>query len=193
MIGYLRGKVILSEKDYIILDVNGVGYKVYVPAQFNVYDEECELYVTTNVTENSITLYGFPTRDDQKVFEILCEAHGIGPKTAIGFLSVMNGNDIAGAIINEDENLLATCPGISTKKAQKLILELKDRFKEMPVEVTLSVKNTAYKAEAVEALVALGYNRAPAQKAVENVCAASDIKDVSKIITKALAMLSKKV
>lgn len=196
MIGYLNGTVILEEKDFIIVNVNGVGYKVFTAGIEGVLDSEIELYITTFIKEKeeTIVLFGFPSRFDQQVFEILCEANGLGPKTALKFLSSMSGSEIANAMVNEDENLLSTIPGVSSKKAQKYILELKDKFASLPIDVTIKASaSSTHKIEAVEALVALGYNRIPAQRAVDEICSNDDIKDVSKIITKSLALLSKKV
>lgn len=193
MIGYLRGNVILEEKDYVIIDVNGVGYKVFVPDSGSLPDGETELYVSTNVSENAISLFGFQSLADRQVFEILCEAHGIGPKSAMSFLSVMRGGEIASAIVSENDTLLSSVPGISSKKAQKLILELKDKFKDISIDISVTPSESPFRADAVDALVALGYGRSAAQKAVDEICSAGDIKDVSKIITKALARLSKKV
>ena len=194
MIGYFNGTVILQEEDFIIVNVNGVGYKVFVPRTDSVLGTEIELFITTffKEKEENIVLFGFPTRFDQQVFEILCEANGLGPKTALKFLSFMTGQEIANAMVTGNEMLLTTIPGVSSKKAQKYILELKDKFIALPVEITLKTGPTsAYKIDAVDALVALGYGRIPAQRAVDQVLSDSDLKDVNKIITKALSLLSK--
>ncbi|MBQ7257211.1 MAG: Holliday junction branch migration protein RuvA [Abditibacteriota bacterium] len=194
MIGYLNGTVILQEEDFIIVNVNGVGYKVFVPKADRILGQNIELFVTTffKEKEENIILFGFSTRFDQQVFEILCEANGLGPKTALKFLSSMTGQEIANAMVTGNEMLLTTIPGVSSKKAQKYILELKDKFAALPVDITLKTGPVAtFKLDAVDALVALGYSRIPAQRAVDQVVSESDLKDVNKIITKALSLLSK--
>ena len=194
MIGYLNGTVILQEEDFVIVNVNGVGYKVFVPKADRILGQNIELFVTTffKEKEENIVLFGFPTRFDQQVFEILCEANGLGPKTALKFLSAMTGQEIANAMVTGNEILLSTIPGVSAKKAQKYVLELKDKFTALPVDITLKTGSVSpYKLDAADALVALGYGRIPAQRAVDQVCGESDLKDVNKIITKALSLLSK--
>ena len=196
MIGYLNGVVILEEKDFIIVNVNGVGYKVFVPKPEPNLGESVELFITTffKEKEENIILFGFPTRFDQQVFEILCEASGLGPKTALKFLSAMSGQEIANAMVTGNEMILTTIPGVSNKKAQKYILELKDKFAGLPVDITIKAGPVAtYKQDAVDALCALGYNRIPAQRAVDQVVSEYDLKDANKIITKALTLLSKNV
>ena len=197
MIGYLSGKVISEASDYVILLVNGVGYKVFMPvssiSDLRSYEGDASLFITTIVREDAITLYGFITEDEQKVFEQLMSVSGVGAKSAASALSAMSAASIVNAIMAEDINTLSLIPGVGKKTAQRIILELKDKFaNNIVLEDTRSInKDNIVISEAIDALVGLGYNKTVVKRAVDSVCVGSDTKDVSTIIRKALSVLSK--
>ncbi len=182
MISYIRGELIALEEDKVILDVNGVGFGIFMPAQalgmLPPVGEEVRLHTYMNVREDAIQLFGFLTRDDLKVFKLLITVSGIGPKGGLAILSQLSPDDLRFAVMAGDVKAIATTPGIGKKTAEKLIIELKDKLHIEDVldkiddrnEASVSANGTnEIQAEAVQALVALGYSNADAVKAVKKV------------------------
>ncbi|MEE1014923.1 MAG: Holliday junction branch migration protein RuvA [Lachnospiraceae bacterium] len=180
MISFLKGYIEEKSEKSIFLDVNGVGYEVYMPAgsasQLPSVGEEVKIHTYLQISENGIGLYGFLTKDELNVFKLLITVNGIGPKGAVGILSALTANELRLAVLVDDDKAIAKAPGIGAKTAKKLILELKDKFhledalEEIaePVQTTGRGKNEMgdAHAEAVQALVALGYSNSDALKAV---------------------------
>lgn len=137
MIDFLRGKIAHVEADYIVLDVGGVGYRIYCanPHAFGAPDgEETTVYVHHHVREDAILLYGFATRNEQSLFRRLIEVSGIGPKVALGAMSGGRPEALVAAIWREDLAYLTRLPGIGKKTAQRIILDLKDKLGAPPAE-----------------------------------------------------------
>ena len=137
MIEYLRGQLLrIDEEDHIVVDVNGVGYGLDVPRstleRLPALGEEAELHVSFLLREDSIRLFGFATKAEKTVFEIFLNVSGIGPRTALDVLSAISIREIVSAIRLENVALLTGIPGIGRKKAERLIVELKDRVKLFP-------------------------------------------------------------
>lgn len=182
MISYIRGPLIEIEEDTIVVEAAGVGYNIKVP--MSVLDElpgmgkEVRIYTYLQVREDAMSLFGFLTRQDLKMFKQLLGVNGIGPKGALGLLSAMRPDDLRLAIISGDVKAISRAPGIGLKTAQRVILDLKDRIsmeEVMPVfaggleeREKGSTLADAGK-EAVDALVALGYSGMEATKAVRQV------------------------
>lgn len=180
MISFLKGYIEEKSEKSIFLDVNGVGYEVYMPtgsaSQLPSVGEEVKIHTYLQISENGIGLYGFLTKDELNVFKLLITVNGIGPKGAVGILSALTANELRLAVLVDDDKAIAKAPGIGAKTAKKLILELKDKFhledalEEIaePVQTTGRGKNEMgdAHAEAVQALVALGYSNSDALKAV---------------------------
>lgn len=182
MLSYIRGELVTIEEDKVIIDVNGVGFGVFMPAQSMNYlpmaGEEIRLHTYMNVREDAIQLYGFLTRDDLKVFKLLIGVSGIGPKGGLSILSQMSPDDLRFAVMANDAKTIAKAPGIGKKTAEKLIIELKDKLDIEDVlnknvddssVAVLSNSSNGVQAEAVQALVALGYGSTEATKAVKKV------------------------
>lgn len=182
MISYVRGELVAIEEDKVIVDVNGVGFGVFMPAQSMNYlpmiGEEVKLHTYMNVREDALQLYGFLTRDDLKVFKLVIGVSGIGPKGGLSILSQMSPDDLRFAVMANDAKTIAKAPGIGKKTAEKLIIELKDKLDIEDVlnktvddsnVVNLSNASNEVQAEAVQALVALGYGSMEATKAVKKV------------------------
>ncbi|TDF97659.1 Holliday junction branch migration protein RuvA [Paenibacillus piri] len=180
MIDFLRGIVAHRETEYVVLDVRGVGYRVFCANPFAVPGkdgEETTLYIHYQVREDAHLLFGFTTREEQSLFRLLLEVNGIGPKVAIGVLAGGRPEVIAAAIQQENINFLVKLPGIGRKTAQRMILDLKDKLGAIPSDKgSLSVVTggaDAYTAlqggdawsEARAALQALGYTEAEADSA----------------------------
>ena len=167
MIGYLKGNVKFLTGEECIVDVGGVGYKVFVDAvtrQSLTIDEAAEFFVHTAVREDSITLYGFKTRDALNFFETLMTVSGVGTKSALAIVSKISAADFFRAVATQDLNSLTKLPGIGKKSAQRILLELKDKAKDFSAEPssefqTAPILSNAFD-EATEALSAFGYTSA---------------------------------
>lgn len=185
MIGYIKGRLEEVMDGAIIVDNNGIGYEILVPASvigsLPSKGNEVKIYTYMNVREDLLQLFGFMTRDDLEVFKMLITVSGIGPKGALGILGVMSVDDVRFAVMSEDAKTISKAPGIGAKTARKLIIELKDKlnFKDV-IEGALdrgesAAANNSSSADkqiisdAVEALTALGYSASDAMKAVRMV------------------------
>lgn len=169
MIGFLRGRVAHLLADYCLLDVGGVGYRVYIASATRSrlhMGEEATLFTHLSVREDALTLYGFYSQEEYDIFQQLISVSGIGPKVALGILSAISVDNLCAAIHGQQLTVLTKLPGIGKKSAQRLILELKDKIaagsgdiaaddvSDMPVvgDDTIS--------EATAALISLGYSQA---------------------------------
>lgn len=176
MYEYIKGTYAGMNKDYIVVENSGIGYKIFTSgstlAQIPKVDQEIKLYLQQVVREDFIGLYGFLTTEELNMFKLLLTINGVGAKAALSLLSISNVNNLKYAILSNDEKTITRAPGIGKKMAQRIILELKDKIK--PDELVavgdgemLVEKNTENISEALEALVALGYTEKEAQKALD--------------------------
>ncbi len=204
MYSYIRGKLADVEENLVVIEAGGIGYNIYTTGQTLDYlpsvGEELKLYTYLQVREDAMQLYGFLTKDDLKVFKLLLGVSGIGPKGALGILSVMTTDDLRFAVLGEDAKMIAKAPGIGAKTAQRLILELKDKlsledaFEQKLANTTAAkVPNQAVgvKNDAVAALVALGYSSTDALKTVNaiEITEDSDVEDILKAALKNMAFM----
>lgn len=167
MIGSLKGTVAQLEAEYCIVDTaGGVGYRVFMPsahlAQL-VLGKEVRIHVHTAVREDAILLYGFLSREYYDLFEILLTVSGVGPKMALGILSAIKPDAFYTAVSNKDVKMLVKLPGVGKKTAERMLLELKDkvsgsRESDDVVQEIAEAGGSGAVAEAIEALVSLGYN-----------------------------------
>jgi Holliday junction DNA helicase RuvA len=166
VIAHLRGKLAQKDPSRIIVDVNGVGYEVFVPVTtFSALPglgSEVSIDIHTHVREDIIALYGFSTRRERTIFEKLMTISGIGPKLAVTILSGGSVEDLVGAIKRSDLARLTSIPGVGRKTAERIILELKDKLQDF---VEAQAK-PAVEVDVLSALENLGYNRALAENAV---------------------------
>lgn len=129
MIGSLKGVIDYRENNFVIVDVNGVGYKVLVPANFSAaLGEKVKLFTHTHVREDLLELYGFTTPADLKLFEYLISVSGVGCKTALGIFTVGQRKEIIHAITSNDVGFFTSVPRLGKKNAQKIIIELKNKL-----------------------------------------------------------------
>ncbi len=186
MIGHLKGTVIHQDLKSVILDVNGVGYKIYTNTSILDYHKEktLEFWTYLAVRENVLDLYGFQTKDEIDFFELLLTVSGIGPKSALGILSIATIQNLKHAISTGDTSHLTKVSGIGKKNAEKIVLELKDKLDGLVFEMEYS---TAGDVDALEALKALGYAEKEAREALKKV---SEAKDTGDKVKKALKLLS---
>jgi len=199
MISYIKGKLIEVIGDTIVVENNGIGFNIKVPAtvisKFSSVGETVKVYTYLQIREDAHSLFGFLTRDDLNIFKMLLNVNGIGPKGALAILSTISPNDLRFAVISGDAKLISSAPGIGNKTAQKLILELKDKIsledtfeKALTPDQTAHVDNSA-RNEAIEALCALGYGSAEAVRAVRDV-ENIESKDAEVILKEALKKLA---
>ena len=193
MIGFVEGIIEYIDVDKIVVNNNGVGYNVFMPASqidtLNV-DETVRVFTYLNVREDAIQLFGFLTRDDLEVFKLLITVNGIGPKGGLAVLSTITTDDLRVAVISEDAKAISKAPGIGAKTAQKVIIELKDKLNledvlEPKLDANFQVNDNNSMSEAVMALVALGYSQADAYRAVKSIDDIEEL-DVENVIKMAL-------
>jgi len=192
MFEYIKGKIAYLDNQKVIIDANNIGYKVYIPSC--IYLDllkmtEVFLYLSYMVKEDSHTLYGFLTKTQRDVFELLNTVSGIGTKTAILLLGHLDVENLHFAITNADIRIISKVPGIGRKTAERLIVELKDKFKILDKNILFtssSSKDHSLASDAIAALMNLGYSPIQAQKAVKSILEDSKQIDLSSLITKAL-------
>jgi len=193
MIAYLKGNLIykssLIKKDnYLIIDVNGVGYKVFVLDKILVstkLQDELELYIYTQVAETALDLYGFSSMEELNFFELLISISGIGPKSAMDILRKAKVEDLTKAVQTGNDDILSKVSGLGAKTAQKIVLGLKDKLGSMELS---SGQWDAHFGDAFEALLGLGYQSAQIKEAL----AECKSEDVGERVKEALKILSQK-
>lgn len=199
MISYIKGELVEVTEDSVVLDHGGMGFSIMMPgsilAKLPAIGSELKVHTYLYVKEDVLGLYGFLTKDDLKVFKLLITVSGIGPKGALAILSTMSPDDLRFAVLAGDAKTISKTPGIGSKTAQKLIIELKDKLKIEDVldgaggyEAQSDMADTAA-AEAVMALTALGYSAADATRAVKLVDSTGDM-DSETLLKAALKKLA---
>ena len=187
MISFIKG--ILTDKNptYIVIEVNGVGFGVFIPfSNFEKLGEvgsEIKIFTHLHVKEDSFTLYGFLYLEERSLFQMLIEVSGIGPRTAIGIISGTTVNDFYNLIINRNHTRLTAIPGIGKKTAERLVLELYDKVSKNIIKTSSDTKSTnssfELRSEAVQALCSLGFSRQVAEKSVANILMTTSLLDIS--------------
>lgn len=180
MFSYFKGSLEEINVDFVVVENNGIGYKIFVPASvinsFPARGSEIKLFTYLHVKDDGLSLYGFLDKDSLELFRQLLGVSGVGPKGALGILSVLSPNDLRTAVLSQDAKAISKSPGIGTKTAQKIIIDLKDKVNiddivpvdDMPVaDGALNVSGA--KNDAIEALTALGYSVKEAKSAVMKV------------------------
>ena len=193
MYAFIRGKIALIGEQHLALDVSGVGYKISVTQRFlqqAKLGEEVVLYTHLIVREDDLSLYGFAAEQEKNMFERLIGISGVGPKAGMAILSSMTLNDIATAILSADARAFSKVNGIGPKTAGRIVLELKDKIdvSEAGGGGVLAPAESTPVAEAMEALISLGYEKS---EAVSAVSAVKDLADSAEDLTRmALKRLS---
>jgi len=191
MISRLKGILETKAEKYVIMDIGGVGFKIFVSAatleNLPAAGQSATLHTHLNVREEALDLYGFLTQEELKFFELLLTISGVGPKVALGVLSIASVKTLVSAIAKGEVEFLTKVSGIGTKIAQKIILELKDKIVKLGFEAGEAATLEDY--EVIDALIGLGYTPNQARRAVRNL--PKDVKGVEKRIKEALKMLGK--
>lgn len=200
MFAYIKGNLEGKANNYIVIDVSGIGYKIFMSetAIENIGEigETVKVYTHYHVREDDISLYGFLTNEELRMFELLISVSGVGAKSAITMLSNISPSSFALAVISNDTVKLTKIPGIGAKTAARIILELKDKLKTEETinnsktnkEVREAIKDDNKVSEAISALQVLGYNRKEIEKAFEKL--EKDTLSVEDLIRKGLTILS---
>lgn len=204
MISYIKGELADVTEQSIVLECSGIGYEIAVPVstltELPSIGNEVKIHTYLYVREDAVNLYGFLTKEDLYVFKLLIGVNGIGPKGALGILSAITPDELRFAILADDVKTIAKAPGIGSKTAQKLIIELRDKLKLSDVfEQSLAAKAKGIEAvetagqdirsEAVQALASLGYSLSEATKAVGKVEITADT-TVEQLLKDALKKIS---
>ena len=196
MIAYLRGRILDKQPNRIVVDVNGVGYDVFVPlSTFYGLSEvggEVALRVHTHVREDALSLFGFATRLEQDLFERLIGVSGIGPKVGLAVLSGIEPVDLIHAIERGDLARLTAIPGVGKKTSERIVLELKDRLPraERPA-ASESAAPLLQRDDLLSALINLGYHRPLAEKAVDAAIKRTPDGDFERTLKQALRELAR--
>ena len=193
MFAYLKGKLEFIGENHIIIDVTGVGYKVYTSTstmqKLPQLHQEVKVFTYLHIREDIMDLYGFISQEQLSMFELLISVSGVGPKAALGILSTISASAFALAVVASDAKTITKAPGIGKKLAERIILELKDKIKSQELIDMQQTQNDFAvpandSAEAVHALVVLGYSAGEAAKAVQAV--QTEGLEVEEIIKQAL-------
>ena len=177
MYSYITGTLQEVRTDFIVVENNGIGYQISVPMR--ILQElpqsggQVKVYTYLYVREDAFSLFGFLSRDELTMFQLLLNVSGIGPKGALALLSVLSADEIRFAVVSDDVKTITKAPGIGKKGAQRLIIELKDRISledafesAADTDPAVTESGNAARKEAMEALIALGYSRAEAAGAL---------------------------
>jgi Holliday junction DNA helicase RuvA len=198
VIGLLRGQLLKRDPAHVIVEVNGVGYRVFVPLStyYRLPDERTEvlLHTVTHLREDALHLYGFITERERALFDLLRGVTGIGPRLAINILSGITAEELAAAIGRADLVRLSAIPGVGRKTSERIILELKEKILpllEPAVAASEGDRSEEVLQDVVSALLNLGYNRSAASKAATKALRTVDgDQDFETVIRQALRLLA---
>lgn len=199
MFAYIKGSLEMKFKNYVVIDVGGLGYKIFMAE--NAIDNIGEIgnivkvFTYYRVREDDVSIYGFNTQEQLRMFELLLSVSGVGAKSALVMLSCIEPSEFAIAVISNNVKLLTQIPGIGPKSAQRIILELKDKLKAEQNEEQIeeskakTAKVNENVQEAISGLMVLGYSKKDIEKAFEHLAVES--LSVEDLIKKGLILLSK--
>ncbi len=200
MFAYISGKLAYKMEGYVIVDVNGIGYKIFMSKisidKLGNIGENVKIHTYLKVREDDMSLFGFITYEELSMFELLISVSGVGAKTAISMLACIEPSKFALAVITNDIKTLTKIPGVGAKSAQRIVLELKDKLKtEIAInesndsEVTKEVEKDMELEDAISALQVLGYSRKEIEKVFEKIEVSEYT--VEDLIKKGLQLLGK--
>ena len=213
MLAYIKGKLEIKMTGYVVIDVGGLGYKIFMSdtgiEKIGNIGETVKVHTYYRVREDDISIFGFNTQEELKMFELLISVSGVGAKTALTMLAICEPSEFALAVIAEDIKTLTTIPGIGPKSAKRIILELKDKIKkeqqieeltnaskgikqntETNIKVKQAIQDDNKIQEAIAALQVLGYNRKSIEKAFEKIENKKEL-STEDLIKKGLLVLGK--
>lgn len=176
MLAYIKGNLEMKMTGFVVIDVGGLGYKVFMSdtgiEKLGNVGQIVKVYTYYRVREDDISIFGFNTMEELRMFELLLSVSGVGAKTALAMLAAVEPSNFALAVISEDIKALTQIPGVGAKSAQRIVLELKDKLKKEETiskttnkEIKTIVENDDKVQEAISALQVLGYNKKEIEKA----------------------------
>jgi Holliday junction DNA helicase RuvA len=190
MYEYIKGIFMGINKDYVIIENNDIGYKIFTSgntmSNLPQTNERVKLFLHQIVREDFIGLYGFLTKEELEMFNLFLSINGVGAKASLSLLSISSVQNIKYAILTGDEKTIMRAPGIGKKMAQRIILELKDKLSiegmiaDGDTDQKTSDANDSVLSEALEALMALGYSDKEAAKALKNIDQEDSIENIIK-------------
>ena len=193
MITQISGRLIEKTPTYVVIECNGIGYKIHVALQtYSLVDgESCKLFTHLSVKEDSHTLYGFYNQDERLLFRNLISVSGVGPSTAQVILSTYNTDEIVSYITSADVAAIQHVKGIGAKTAQRIIIDLKDKVaKGMPTSDIFFQKDNTIKEESLSALLALGFVKKGAEQKIDKVLKENpEITSVEDLVKMALSQM----
>jgi Holliday junction DNA helicase RuvA len=196
MIGYLTGNLISKKPTQILLDVGGVGYLVNI--SISTFDklpdksENVSLFTYLNVREDVLDLYGFFTRAEKDMFELLISISGVGPKLAQSILSGIELDELTEALKTGNLGRIVAIPGIGRKTGERMIVELRDKIGALAEQImSVDDKNYSMHTDAVTALTSLGYNRKVAERTIRAIQESNSTIEIEELIKSALSILTK--
>lgn len=195
MIEYIKGTLVSSTPERTIVDVQGIGYKLFIPlSNYSKLPQEGKsicFYVAAVIREDSHKYYGFLSMKERDLFEVLIDVSGIGPKTALSLLGHLQPQDLQLAISSSDVSSICRVPGIGKKTAERLIVDMRDRVqKASPIFAPTVENGGSLQGDAISALVNLGYQPAAAQKTIQSILSEeTSPNELSGVITLALKRL----
>jgi Holliday junction DNA helicase RuvA len=169
MIASIQGQVLADHNDSLVIDVNGIGYKIFVPFSVRTRNQGQNIFLHTHlvVREDSLTLYGFSSPDELSLFTILLTINGVGPKVALAILNTLSADNLRNAVVADRAEILTRVPGIGKKTAQKILFELKDKLA-VGLDAIPAAGFDDIDSDVIDTLVALGYSIVEAQTAIQS-------------------------
>ena len=209
MFEYIFGKLAIKKVDYVAIDINGLAYKIYISLKtfekLNEIGKDEKLYIFTNVKEDSISFYGFKTQNERELFKELITISGVGPKLAIAILSTFEVQEVIEIVSVDEIKIFTKVPGLGLKKAQKIILDLKDKVKKLNITENFDKKNEntknslnfellPMKEDLKLALASLGYQNEDVSKWItdEELFKIGDISEAIKIVLQKIQVKKRK-
>ncbi|AMD95312.1 Holliday junction branch migration protein RuvA [Leptotrichia sp. oral taxon 847] len=209
MFEYIFGKLAIKKVDYVAIDINGLAYKIYISLKtfekLNEIGKDEKLYIFTNVKEDSISFYGFKTQNERELFKELITISGVGPKLAIAILSTFEVQEVIEIVSVDEIKIFTKVPGLGLKKAQKIILDLKDKVKKLNITENFDKKNEntknslnfellPMKEDLKLALASLGYQNEDVSKWItdEELFKIGDISEAIKIVLQKIQIKKRK-
>ena len=199
MLAYIKGELTAITNEYAVIEAGGLGYKVFMPEssieKLGNIGKQVKVHTFYRVREDDISIFGFNTQEELRMFELLLSVSGVGAKTAVVIISTIEPSEFAFAVISEDISELVKIPGIGKKSAQRIVLELKDKLKKDKISAEIDKKAVSREntnkdvEEAMSALQVLGYNKKEIEKVFEKI--KKDGLSIEDLIKKGLAALSK--
>ena len=198
MYAYIKGSLEIKTPNYVVVETSGVGYKIFMPEtaieKLGEIGDKVKVYTYLKVREDDMSLYGFNTNEELRMFELLISVSGVGAKTAVAMLSNITPSSFALAVITNDVAKIKALPGIGPKGAQRIILELKDKIKteeaissDSSISLQSAVPNNENVQEAISALQVLGYGKKEIERALQKIDTSLSVEDIIKVGLKNLA------